>query len=1186
VPHLIEKTGFAALYRGFVKANLIHHLAHTGDAATIRKIGEAWKADLVPAPELPQAVERELARVYAISTRELKPEDLEPLKRFPPSAEISAALGLNYLRLWQPGKDWFAQAEKAFSAALDADQPCSNTVGQAARNRAAWLLILRAEARRSRLDYDGALADFDAALELDPDDALAWAFKSRVLFQKGTSHADLKVIDRAIALAPKEGWALAWRGEALRRLGDLKGAERDLRRALSLDPLYDQAYGWLSRVLEAQGRHAEALPLLEKGIALCPDFEKAYRPLVRALRGAGRVGDALEALDRAAALNHRNGWLGPWRVEGQLDAADAARSMAALDGWLEEHPDDARALRWKGEALSQLGRREEALTALDRSLALDPANPWARAWKGEALLALGMLKEARTELDAAVGLDPEYGRAWAWRGRARAAAGDWKGALSDFDEALGRRRVEYAWINAWRGEALLELGRAAQAKEALDGALVLDAARPEFLKLRARARHALRDLAGACEDLLRAEGGSWAALAQAESLRRAGDAAAALAALEDLPRDAVTLLLRYRLKAQLGVKAAHRDVDAAFRLDPKAGWLFGVEPLPEGAPEAWAFLQDASFAEDPACAPVWAYQGQARLQRGDAGGLSFLERAAELSPDSGWILAWLGEALRQAGKPELARVALDRAVESDPKYANAWGWRATLELASDPKAAEAALTRALKLQKTARFYKDRSLARRALGDIKGAAADMEEAARLNPDLSWSKPSEEALKDCPLPSWKAEMLLRLGRRDEARKLLKNAKTALELVWRAETDLGSAQAGKDLARALTLEPKLARAWLAKAEREQSAAAALRAARLGRYSAQYRLRAARILLKKGKRAQAETQARQALALVPGFGEAERFLQELSDPASPSLEFFTNYSCNAKCPFCFNPPDATKEQEEGLPFAELSTRLYTGFAEGYRGVKFIGGEATMRADLPKIVGLARKIGYRSIQLTTNGIRLADPAYARRLTALGVDSYRFSIHGHVPALHDELVRVPGALEKIEQAVKNLRPLGVRLGINYVLNAVNYKKLPETLLYFHETLEIDDIIVYFLRYQGFAELPDNEKLLALRFKQAAPVVRQAFEALKAKGFSRMPALIHFAPCVIPELEEHMLDWRRAPRDVDRVTLPDGTAGRIDDITNDGKAPVAACANCSKRRVCFGIEERYVERYGDREFKPV
>src|SRR5206468_7273968 len=145
--------------------------------------------------------------------------------------------------------------------------------------------------------------------------------------------------------------------------------------------------------------------------------------------------------------------------------------------------------------------------------------------------------------------------------------------------------------------------------------------------------------------------------------------------------------------------------------------------------------------------------------------------------------------------------------------------------------------------------------------------------------------------------------------EAKALLKNAKTALELVWRAECDLGSAQAGKDIAKALRLEPKLARAWLAKAEKEQSTAAALRAARLGQYSATYRLRAARMLLKKGKRAQAEEQARQALALVPRLAEAERFLQELADPASPSLEFFTNYSCNAKCPFCFNPPDATKE-------------------------------------------------------------------------------------------------------------------------------------------------------------------------------------------------------------------------------------------------------------------------------------
>lgn len=1139
-------------WRGFLKANLIHHLAHTGDVDTIRKIGRAWQYRGIPEPEETHI------ELFEIPTAELRPEHL----RFAPrTAWDHTVLGLNYLRLWTTGQDWFKKAEEHFDHALRVSND-------------AWHLILRAEARRSRIQYGTALADFDRA----GPDPLALAFKSRVLFQMRTDARDIRVLDAAIRLAPREGWMLAWKGESQRRLGDAEGAIKTLERALALDPLYDQAYGWLARSLEERGEHARAVTALEKGILLCPDFEKAYRPLVRALRGAGRVAEALETLDRAAALNHRNGWLGVWRVEGQADEHGA---LAALETHLASHPDDARARRWRGEALTQLGRHEEALADLDRALSLEPGSAWARAWKGEALYKLGRAAEAREALDAAVGLDPDYGRAWAWRGRLKADHKDWEGALADYEQALGRRRIEYSWLFAWRGEAQLELGHLDAALRDLDAAVGLDAPNPAFRRLRARARHVAKDVAGACEDLLCGEGGEWPAVAEAERLRRAGDLEGALARLEALPRESFALLLRYRVKAALGVKAAHRDVDAAFRLDPKAGWVFGVEPLPEGAPQAWAFLQDAAFADEPACAPVWAYQGQARLQRGDAGGLAFLERAASLSPD-GWILAWLGEARRQAGDADGAVVALEAALAADPKYANAWGWRATLRLAEDPKAAEADLTKALKLQKSARFFKDRSAARRALGDLKGAAADMEQAVRLNPELSWDKPSEEAVKRCPLPAWKAEMHLRLGQRAEAKALLRGARTPLELVWRARCDLSSAQAGKDLAKALKLDPSLPQAWAAKAERDSDGKAALKAVKLAPYSAPLRLLAAKLLSGKAARAQAE----EALRLAPGYAEAERFLQALEDPASPSLEFFTNYSCNAKCPFCFNPPEATAQEDKGLPFAELSKRLYAGYAEGYRGVKFIGGEATMRDDLPKIVGLAKKLGYRSIQLTTNGIRLADPAYARRLTALGVDRYRFSIHGHTPKLHDGLVGVPGALEKIEAAVANLRPLGVRFGINYVLNKVNFKKLPETLLYFYEHLKIDDVIVYFLRYQGFAELPDNEKLLTLRFSAAAPVVREAFSLLKSRGIARLPSLIHFAPCVVPELEEHMLDWRRAPADVDRVTLPDGSGGRIDDVTNDGKRAVAACANCRHKRACFGIEERYVARYGDREFRPL
>jgi len=311
----------------------------------------------------------------------------------------------------------------------------------------------------------------------------------------------------------------------------------------------------------------------------------------------------------------------------------------------------------------------------------------------------------------------------------------------------------------------------------------------------------------------------------------------------------------------------------------------------------------------------------------------------------------------------------------------------------------------------------------------------------------------------------------------------------------------------------------------------------------------------------------------------------------APKTLEFFVNYACNAKCPFCLNPPDASPELEKGLPFDELARRMYAGFASGYRAIKFIGGEVTVRDDLPKMLGLAKKIGYAAIQITTNGIRLAEPGYAEKLVQLGASEFRFSIHGHTPELHDRLVAVPGALEKIKKAVAVLHGLEVPMGINYVLNAVNYKDFPQTCAFFYDGLRIDDVIVYFLRYQGFGALEENKRLLKLKMSDAAPFVRTAFKNLGRRP--RLPTLIHFPPCALPELEAHMLDWTVDPTlsgegntASDRVTLPDGSGGLIHEVTNSGKKKVSACARCVHAKVCCGVEENYVALFGEGEFEPI
>ncbi|MGH7781556.1 MAG: radical SAM protein [Candidatus Binataceae bacterium] len=79
----------------------------------------------------------------------------------------------------------------------------------------------------------------------------------------------------------------------------------------------------------------------------------------------------------------------------------------------------------------------------------------------------------------------------------------------------------------------------------------------------------------------------------------------------------------------------------------------------------------------------------------------------------------------------------------------------------------------------------------------------------------------------------------------------------------------------------------------------------------------------------------------------------------------------CNMQCPVCFSDADSSCQD---IPFAEIRSRMerlleVTGAPIP---IQIGGGEPTVRKDLPDIVALARSLGYRNIELITNGIRIA----------------------------------------------------------------------------------------------------------------------------------------------------------------------------------------------------------------------
>ena len=91
-------------------------------------------------------------------------------------------------------------------------------------------------------NYDAALADENKALELDPRDGAAYIDRGIVREAKGDAGATLADFDKAIEVDPTIPEAYFNRGYRRFKNGDIEGALADMNKAIELNPRYSNAY--------------------------------------------------------------------------------------------------------------------------------------------------------------------------------------------------------------------------------------------------------------------------------------------------------------------------------------------------------------------------------------------------------------------------------------------------------------------------------------------------------------------------------------------------------------------------------------------------------------------------------------------------------------------------------------------------------------------------------------------------------------------------------------------------------------------------------------------------------------------------------------------------------------------------------------------------------------------------------
>ena len=216
-------------------------------------------------------------------------------------------------------------------------------------------------------DPEGAIAGYNKAIELDPENLKAYGNRGISKAALGRHEEAVADYDKVIELDPSDVKGYHNRGMSKAAPGRHEEAIADYDKAIELDPSLGPSY--LSRGISkaALSRHRDAISDYNKAIELDPENLKAYGNRGISKAALGRHEEAIVDYDKVIELN----------------------------------PSDAKGYHNRGVSSAALSRHRDAIADYDKAIELDPSLGACYLSRGNAKAALGLAKEAKLDFEAA-----------------------------------------------------------------------------------------------------------------------------------------------------------------------------------------------------------------------------------------------------------------------------------------------------------------------------------------------------------------------------------------------------------------------------------------------------------------------------------------------------------------------------------------------------------------------------------------------------------------------------------------------------------------------------------------------------------------------------------------------------------------------------------------------------------------
>jgi len=207
---------------------------------------------------------------------------------------------------------------------------------------------------------------------------------------------------------------------------------------------------------------------------------------------------------------------------------------------------------------------------------------------------------------------------------------------------------------------------------------------------------------------------------------------------------------------------------------------------------------------------------------------------------------------------------------------------------------------------------------------------------------------------------------------------------------------------------------------------------------------------------------------------------------------------TCNQRCYFCYFVNRITDCDDPMHDFMDLdkAKQICKTLREYYgnTAIDIQGGEPTIYADIFELIRYCREIGLYPT-LITNGLALGRPGVLEKYRDAGIRDFLVSLHG-IGGVHDEVVGVNGAYEKIVRAIERMREVGIPFRLNCTMSKPVVPVIPEIA---RKAIEYGAYAVNYIAFNPFGDQEQGRRTRenVARYSDIKPHLTEAMDTLEA-----------------------------------------------------------------------------------------